>query len=167
MVRLRQGSISMAFIKGQARRQANKEWSSLVAQLSRERGYVTFRRTKGDIPRIPKALQRTPKRLASRFFQLASGHAMIAPFLKEKFGWVNSDTCWWCSRGMQTREHLFKECSAWKQEIRKLWKDVEEATGDREARLRGGIYKGKKGFRLGSQGQDGRRVRSPENTSIR
>ena len=87
--------------------------------------------------------------------------------MKENFGWVNSDACWWCSRGRQTREHLFKECSAWKQEIRKLWKDVEEATGDREARLRGGIYKGKKGFRLGSQGQDGRRVRSPENTSIR
>ena len=76
MERMKQGSIRMAYIKGQARRQANKERSSLVAQLSRERGYVTFRRTKEDIPRIPKALQRAPKRLASRFFQLASGHAM-------------------------------------------------------------------------------------------
>ena len=92
---------------------------------------------------------------------------MIAPFLKEKFGWVNSDTCWWCVKGKQTREHLFKECSAWKQEIRKLWKEVEEATGDQEGRLKGGIYKGKKGFRLGVQGQDRRGGRSPGNTSIR
>lgn len=68
MGRLRQGSISMAFIKGQARRQANEEWSSLIAQLSRERGYVTFRRRKEDIPKIPKSLQKVPKRLAARFF---------------------------------------------------------------------------------------------------
>lgn len=49
----------------------------------------------------------TPKGLAARFYQLASGHGMTAPFLKERFGWVDPDTCWWCR---QTREHLFKEC---------------------------------------------------------
>ena len=47
-----------------------------------------------DKPRIPRPLQRAPKGLASLFFQIASGHAMIAPFLKEKFGWVESDSCW-------------------------------------------------------------------------
>ena len=72
------------------------------------------------------ALRKTRKSLASRFFQLASGHAMMAPFLKEKFGWVDSDQCWWCSGGRQTREHLFKECRAWKEEIRELWKKVGE-----------------------------------------
>ena len=76
----------------------------------------------------PRELQRAPTELASRFFQLASGHAMIAPFLKEKFGWIRSDVCWWCESGRQTREHLFKECLAWKEEIRELWKEMGEAT---------------------------------------
>ena len=57
---------------------------------------------------------------------------MIAPFLKEKFRWIESDTCWWCTKSRQTREHLFKECSAWRQEIRALWKEVGEATGDQD-----------------------------------
>ena len=51
----------------------------------------------GEVPRIHLELQRTPKELASRFFQLASGHAIIAPFIKEKFGWIESDLCLWCT----------------------------------------------------------------------
>ena len=78
------------------------------------------------VPRIPAALGRTEKGLASRFFQLASGHAMTAPFLRDKFKWVDSDQCWWCSGGRQSREHLFKECRAWKSEIRELWRKVGE-----------------------------------------
>ena len=92
---------------------------------------------------------------------------MIAPFLKEKFGWVDSDICWWCSKGRQTREHLFKECSAWKQEIRKLWREVEEIAGDQEKEFGGGTYKGRKGLRLGSQGKNGKGARRPGNTSVR
>ena len=59
--------------------------------------------------------------MATRFFQLFSGHAMIAPFLKERWGFVNTDACWWCDKGRQSREHLFKECTAWTKEIRELW----------------------------------------------
>ena len=110
----------MSFIKGQARKRANQEWGRIVAGLNRERGYATLRRPQDRIPRIPRGLQRAPKELASQFFQLASGHAMIAPFLKEKFGWVETDTCWRCGTGRQTREHLFKECLTWKEGIRKL-----------------------------------------------
>jgi hypothetical protein len=29
--------------------------------------------------------------VASRYFQLLSGHAMIAPFLKDRWGWTDSD----------------------------------------------------------------------------
>ena len=68
----------MAFIKGQASKRANQEWERMAASLNRVRGYVTLRKPKGGIPKIPKDLQRAPKELASRFFQLASGHAMIA-----------------------------------------------------------------------------------------
>ena len=104
------------------------------------------------------------------FFQLSSGHAMIAPFLKEKFGWIESDQCWWCSRGRQTREHLFKEFSAWKEEIRKLWKEVAEATEDRSIAGKETVCfkkgRGGKGFRLGfrlGERTGGRRL---GNTSI-
>ena len=55
---------------------------------------------------------------------------MTAPFLRDKFGWVDSDQCWWCGSGRQSREHLFKECRTWKEQIRKLWKKVGEASGE-------------------------------------
>ena len=69
--------------------------------------------------------------------------------------------CWWCERGRQSREHLFKECTTWTKEIRELWSAVGEASGRREeAKDR---YKSRKGF--------GYRVRQararPSNTSIR
>ena len=76
---------------------------------------------------------------------------MIAPFLKEKFGWVESDQCWWCDSGRQSREHLFKECRTWKEQIRELWKKVGEVSGEagnktgRDRPRRGG-----KGFGLGT-----------------
>ena len=91
---------------------------------------------------------------------------MTAPFLKEKFRWIDSDLCWWCTRSRQTREHLFKECSTWKQEIRKLWKDVGEATSGQGERVRKRSYKGRKGFGLGLQAWEGGRVRGPGNTSV-
>lgn len=42
-----------------------------------------------------------------------------AALLRDKWRWVDSDRCWWWSRDRQTREHLFKECLAWKKEISK------------------------------------------------
>ena len=74
---------------------------------------------------------------------------MIAPFLKEKFGWVESDSCWWCSGERQSREHLFKECKTWKEEIKTLWKTVEDISGGPEDSA-GGVYKGRKGFLFGT-----------------
>ena len=93
---------------------------------------------------------------------------MIAPFLKETFGWVDSDLCWWCTKSRQTREHLFKECSIWKQEIRKLWKEVAEATEDKSAGVKraGGFKKGGKGFRLGFRAGERRGGIRPGNTSV-
>ena len=91
---------------------------------------------------------------------------MTAPFLKEKFGWIESDTCWWCTKSRQTREHLFKECSSWKQEIRKLWKEVGEATSNQHHEIRRSQYKGRKGFGLGVKVREGSRVRGPGNTSV-
>ena len=30
---------------------------------------------------------------------------MAVPFLKEEWGWIMSDQCWWCSEGRQNRKH--------------------------------------------------------------
>ena len=53
-----------------------------------------------------------------------SGHALSVRLLKERWGWMNSDSCW-CGGGRQTRDHLFKECREWKREIHVLWEKVE------------------------------------------
>ena len=74
---------------------------------------------------------------------------MIAPFLKEKFGWIESDSCWWCSGGRQSREHHFKEGRIWKEEIRLLWKTVGDISGALKDRIEG-VHKRRKGFRLGT-----------------
>ena len=67
---------------------------------------------------------------------------MIAPFLRNKFGWVESDQCWWCEGGRQSREHLFKECRTWKDQIRKLWKKIGYLSGEAVLRTVRGRGKG-------------------------
>ena len=71
---------------------------------------------------------------------------MIAPFLRDKFGWVESDSCWWCSGGRQSREDFLKECRVWRDEVRMLWKEVGEISGTGERKLSGNVYKGRKSF---------------------
>ena len=138
--------ISGAFLKAMLRRRAISCWrESIIQRCSRRRPFTVPK--EGTVPRIPSALGGAERSLTTRFFQLASGHAMIAPFLKEKFGWVESSQCWWCSSGVQTREHLFKECRAWKDEIRTLWKevgDISDADRTNEERGSGDAGKGLK-----------------------
>ena len=68
-----------------------------------------------------------------------------------------------CGTGKQTREHLFKECIAWREEIRTLWKEVARLGRDEGKGIGGArVGKGRKGF--------GYRVRSglgPGNTTVR
>ena len=142
-------TISGSFMKAMFRRRAVDSWrESIIRGGTGRRPYRIPR--EGMVPRIPAALGRARKSLASRFFQLASGHAIIAPFLKDKFDWVNSDQCWWCSCSRESREHLFKECRAWKKEIRELWKKIGEISNtSQEAEdksLKIGGKKRRKGF---------------------
>ena len=164
----RGGKVSLAFLKAERRGKAVKEWREEI--LRRCRGSRAFRvPTEGETPRIPLGLSKIPKEVASRFFQLISGHALTASFTKEKFGWLDSDTCW-CGSARQTRKHLFKERVAWKEEIKELWKNVGEASGLAEKRecTMAGVYKGRKeGFFLGGCRRKDRAVRRPGNTSIR
>ena len=91
---------------------------------------------------------------------------MIAPFLKERWGWTASDRCWWCNEGRQSRDHLFKECSMWKKEIAELWKEIGRISGKRGKEKNDrdeGLFKSRKGF-----GFQVRQARArPSNTTIR
>ena len=61
--------------------------------------------------RIRKDLQKEGKGVASRFFQLLSGHAAIGPYLAERIKTFQSNKCWWCGSGeRQSRHHLFVKC---------------------------------------------------------
>jgi len=76
--------------------------------------------------------------VAARFYRWKSGHAPVGTYPK-RFGHRDNDKCWWCgggSRTAQTREHLFRHCSRWKDQQKKLWKEVGKATEWRAGRCR-------------------------------
>ena len=84
--------VSGSFLKAILRRRAVSSWRDCIIRGGKSRRPYRIPR-EGTVPKIPAILGRTEKGLASRFFQLASGHAMTAPFLKDKFKWVDSDQC--------------------------------------------------------------------------
>jgi hypothetical protein len=76
------------------------------------------------------------KSLAARFYRLKSGHAPSGVYLK-RFGHRDDEKCWWCGGNVsQTREHLFRHCSRWKDQQMTLWKTVGQATGWKAGRCR-------------------------------
>ena len=89
---------------------------------------------------------------------------MIALFLRERWGWIDTDMCWWCEEGRQSRDHLFKECKTWKDEIRELWETVGNISGKKNGEE--GMdrpFKSRKGF-----GYHVRQARArPRNITIR
>ena len=77
-----------------------------------------------------KLLRQTPKLIASRYYQLLSGHAAIGQYLKDRIHKIKDDKCGWCGgRKRQTRHHLFVECRAWLPYTRKMWKSIGKAHG--------------------------------------
>ena len=68
------------------------------------------------------------KRLASRFYQLKTGHYLTGQYLK----WTGNQPtakCRWCPYRAQTREHLLKCCPHWKRQQIILWAEVRRETG--------------------------------------
>jgi len=68
------------------------------------------------------------KRLASRFYQLKTGHCLTGQYLN----WTKkrrTPQCWWCRYRTQTRDHLFKERPRWKPQQKILWAEVKKETG--------------------------------------
>jgi hypothetical protein len=102
------------------RTKESKEWiKSLVEGRT---GYQAPEHQKPD----PAAMT-TTKRIATRYFQLKTTHALTGTHLK-RIKTIDDDRCWWCNNGeRQTVQHLLKDCKRWRQERRKLKKAVKPA----------------------------------------
>jgi hypothetical protein len=75
------------------------------------------------------------KKLASRLYQLKTGHCLTGHSL----GWTKNQPtakCWWCGYKTQTREHAFKNCPEWKLQQKGLWVEVGEETGRGKGRFK-------------------------------
>ena len=96
---------SLAYLRHKATDQATQRWREDIERGNS--GRRVFRLpTRTSRPVIRPQLRRAPKRVAARFFQFLSGHAMIAPFLKGRWGLTSTDVCWWCNRRRQQRASL-------------------------------------------------------------
>ena len=144
---------SLSFLRRRSTERATQAWRKDIEE--RNGGRRTFHLpTARSRPGILPQLRRVSKGLAARFFQLLSGHAMTAPFLKNRWGWTDSDTCWWCNDRRQSREHLFKECRAWAIEIRELCTAVGKASGKNRTDWKDPLKAGRVlGIGLGRQGR--------------
>ena len=101
----------------EARADATSEW--IRGHMGQRRRYRPPRGVK-----MRKALARSRKELAGRFYQLLLGHAAVADHLV-RVGQAAEDRCWWCGSGeRQTRFRLFVKCRRWEPEIKGLWQRV-------------------------------------------
>ena len=76
------------------------------------------------------------KSLATRFYRLQREHALTGVYLK-RFGNQEDDKFWWCGGTVaQTREHLFRQCSWWRDLQNARWKAVREVSGCNAGRCR-------------------------------
>ena len=100
------------------------------SRLSKHHAYRPRKRMRPD-PTPAKA----SKAVASRFYQLRTGRALIWPYLR-KIGKRASDTRWWYGRGVkQSREHLPKCCKKWKSQQAILWAEVRRKAKKRERQV--------------------------------
>jgi hypothetical protein len=114
----------------EGRTAAKAEWEA--DNCSKHYGY----RLKGKAGSKRPVPMSSVKSLAARFYRLKSGHAPTGTYLK-RFGHREDDKCWWCREGtLQTREHLLRHCSPWKDQQKALWTAVGKATGSKAGRCR-------------------------------
>jgi len=102
---------------------SEKKWAE-----SRQRAGGRTSKTKYRMPESQKpdgAVADNTKRLASRYYQLKTGHARTGQYLH--WAKVRPDAqCWWCKCPSQTRDHLFKVCPKWKMQQKILWAEVQK-----------------------------------------
>jgi len=115
------------------RRASEKKWPEARSWCERRhlnKRYVLRKKRKPD-----PTPARAEKRTASRYYQLKSGHALTGVYLKSVDNRPDDHNN--CGT-QQTRDHLFKHCSRWKDQQAQLW-----------ARVKGETKKGKRKCRVG------------------
>lgn len=81
--------VSLVALKAERTPRANKSWRDEI--IRRNKGKKTFSCPKeGTRPRIRKDIGTAPKGIASKFCQLASGHAWLASFLRDSGGSIRT-----------------------------------------------------------------------------
>lgn len=60
-------------------------------------------------------MAKAKKRVAARYLQLESGHAVTGAHLL-RFGKVEDAQCWWCGGSSQTVAHLLLRCRKWRRQ---------------------------------------------------
>ena len=78
------GEGQFGFLEGRKEKEAVKEWREEIGGQEVQRCRAFRIPAEGKTPKIPAELRKAPKEVASRSFQLASGHAMMTvSFIKE------------------------------------------------------------------------------------
>lgn len=70
-------------------------------------------------------LGNTPKKYASRYYQLNVGHGAVGTYLA-RIGVIETPECYWCKETVQSVEHLYTKCRRWRKERRKLVRELEK-----------------------------------------
>lgn len=107
----RSDPVILAFLEGKGAEGPMERWrGDMVGTNSKKR---VFRLPRvGARPGIRRQLRAASEAVAARFYHLLSSRAVSETSPKGGWGWTDSDECWWCGTGRQSREHLFKECVA-------------------------------------------------------
>jgi hypothetical protein len=96
-----------------ARGLTQKKWQEHLAWMKkrcRDKPYYLLRERQ----RKDHDASSARKAIASRFYQLRMGKAVIGPHLAEA-GKAADDKCWWSGSGAsETRDQRFKRCSRWR-----------------------------------------------------
>ena len=66
-----------------------------------------------------------PKKVASRYYQLKTGHAVIGAYLR-KVQARESEACQGCQAPSETVHHLLFECREWRKQRRAFYKALQE-----------------------------------------
>jgi len=114
---------SLANIK---RKIAQKKWGQVRQWAGGQTSKKKYKMPKSQRP--DGTVAGSTKRLATRYYQLKTGHCLTGEYLH----WTKSHPtpqCWWCQCPKQTRNHLLKRCPRWKEEQRTLWEEVYKETG--------------------------------------
>jgi len=118
-------------------RRISEGWSAVKAEWEADKCSTDFSyRLKGKVGTKRPIPMTSVKPLAARLYGLKSGHAPTRVYL-ERFGHRDDNKCCWCGGTVaQMREHLFRHCSRWKDQQKRLWKTVKQTTGWKAGRCR-------------------------------